>query len=550
MSNLVIGMLQMQSKMGGWRSNIDLIAHQAQLACEQGMDVLVCPELAVLGYPPEDLLYRADLPELIQAAMQRLCDAAPELYLVVGHPWVTEKGLFEGGLFEAGLFNAASVFYGGQVIATYCKQELPNYQVFDEKRYFKAGSSPCVISIKGVSVGLTICEDIWFDGPVDQAKAAGAELILNLNASPFHQGKPAERLARVKEVVQRTRCAVAYVNLVGGQDELVFDGGSFYINPEGRVMAQAPLFESALISAEFGLQASGALGKGVNACWPDDLAQAYQALVLGVRDYVTQNGFNGALIGLSGGIDSALTLAVAVDALGVDNVTAVMLPFVYTSDLSVSLAQQQADVLGVTLKNIPIQGAYEAVWSALEGELDAEKPLGVTQQNLQARIRGLLLMGLSNQTGAIVLTTGNKSELSVGYATLYGDMAGGFNVLKDVYKTQVYQLARHRNQVSPAIPVEVIERPPSAELAPDQLDTDSLPPYDELDQMLKHYIEEALSVEQIVEQGHALPVVQEVVRKVDMNEYKRRQGALGVRLSEHSFVRDRRYPVTYQWETF
>lgn len=545
----------MPAVLGGWQTNIDYIEQAALQAVQEQVDVLVCPELAVIGYPPEDLLYRQDLSQLLQRALERLCSMAPALYLIVGHPVVVaEKADQTASDVELPvLANALSVFYRGQRILTYHKQQLPSYQVFDEKRYFKPGTAVSIARIADCRVACCICEDVWFDETVVRLKSAaeseGAlDGLVVINASPFHRGKPAGRVERVSLVAKRLSCWVAYVNLVGGQDELVFDGGSFVVDSLGELIGCAPLFEPACLDVDVQVSAYAALQSTV---WPaSGLVQCYQALVIGVRDYMEKNGFAQALLGLSGGVDSALTLAIAVDALGSDRVTPVMLPFEYTSKESLLLAQEQANLLGVDLLHMPIHLPFQVLLSQIEAALEGGAAKEVTLQNLQARIRGTLLMALSNQTGAIVLTTGNKSELAMGYSTLYGDMAGGFNVLKDVYKTEVYQLALGRNEQSMVIPMGVIERAPSAELAPNQRDEDSLPPYEQLDTVLRAYIDDALSVAEI---SARLRLSEEwvaaLVQRVDRNEYKRRQGAPGVRLSKRSFVRDRRYPMTFHWQS-
>jgi NAD+ synthase (glutamine-hydrolysing) len=441
------------------------------------------------------------------------------------------------------LFNAASLLRGGKVTATYFKHILPNYGVFDEKRYFAEGSDPCVLDIMGTPVGVTICEDIWERGPVEQSVNAGARLVLNINASPYHWRKGQERFDIVARRARDNGVPIVYLNLVGGQDELVFDGDSFVVDARGEMTQRAPAFEEGLHLVEI---ETGRRVAPVPAQIAPDLSEeesVYGALVLGVRDYIGKNGFPGAVIGLSGGVDSALTLCIAVDAIGAPRVEAVMMPSRYTAAMSLEDARSQAEALGVKHSTLPIEPMFEAFLGALREEFRGKKP-DSTEENIQARIRGTLLMAISNKTGRMVLTTGNKSEMSVGYATLYGDMAGGFAAIKDVPKTLVYRLAEYRNSIKPVIPRRVFERPPSAELAPDQKDTDSLPPYAVLDPVLERYVELDQSAEDIVAAGFDEAVVRRVLRMVDRNEYKRRQAAPGVRITPRAFGRDRRYPIT------
>ncbi|MBV1932788.1 MAG: NAD+ synthase [Porticoccaceae bacterium] len=499
--------------------------------------VVVFPELVLCGYPPEDLLLRPSIQTRIERALGELEKACNDITVVLGYPW-RQDGL---------LYNMAGIIENGKLVAQYAKNCLPNYQVFDEERYFKAGDQPCVVNICGIKTALTVCEDIWDSGPMNQAKAAGASLMININASPFHKNKQGLRQETVAHRAREGAIPVVYVNQVGGQDELVFDGGSMVVDGLGKVCFQAPLFDEELycVGLEFD-DSSVQVVKQSTPLLPDVLATVYQALVMGVRDYVNKNGFNGVVLGLSGGIDSALTLAIAVDALGADRVEAVMMPFRYTSQLSLDDAQEEARLLNVKYKIIGIEPLYEAFCDALEEEFrDTEKDK--TEENIQARSRGVLLMAISNKKGYLVLTTGNKSEMAVGYATLYGDMAGGLDVLKDVPKTVVFDLARYRNSLSQVIPESVITRPPSAELAPDQIDEDSLPPYEILDQILALYIEEDMAAKDIIDRGFSAEEVNHIVRLVDLNEYKRRQAPVGIRISERGFGRDRRYPITNGW---
>ena len=427
-------------------------------------------------------------------------------------------------------------------MAEYHKRCLPNYGVFDEKRYFTPGDEACVVSLKGVRCGVTVCEDMWEPEPARAAARAGAQVLLNINGSPYHRGKADERLGVLRERITETGLPICYVNLFGGQDELIFDGGSLVLDARGECVASGALFDEDLLPVD--VTPEGQLvAVRENPETPGELAQIYQALTLGVADYVDKNRFDGAVIGLSGGIDSALTLAVAADALGPQRVQAVMMPSRYTADMSVADASEQARLLNVTYGVISIEPLFEAFLGALAEEF-AGSPVDTTEENIQARCRGVLLMAISNKKRRIVLTTGNKSEMAVGYATLYGDMAGGFAPLKDVEKTLVYRLANYRNGISPVIPPRVIERPPSAELAPDQLDEDSLPPYADLDAILRAYVEDDLPAASIAAQGYQRDTVERVIKMVVRNEYKRRQAPPGVRITARAFGRDRRYPIT------
>jgi NAD+ synthase (glutamine-hydrolysing) len=498
---------------------------------EHGAHAVVFPELTLTGYPPEDLLLRPGLYRRIGRAMETLCQARLATDLIVGYPLVE----------DGQRYNAASVIRGGEIVATYRKQCLPNYAVFDEKRYFDAGSTPLVYDFRGIPVALTICEDVWEPGPVRDAVESGARLIINMNASPFHLEKWRAREQIVSQRARDNCVPMLYGNQVGGQDELVFDGHAFVADAHGEITQRSLLMEPSLVPVT--LEADGSPVPGDVMATPADDESVYHALVLGVRDYVNKNGFPGVVIGLSGGIDSALTLTIAVDALGADRVEAVMMPSQYTSELSIEEARHQAGLLGVQHTVIPIASLFAEFESALAERFSGLAP-DTTEENLQARTRGMLLMAISNKTGKMVLTTGNKSEMAVGYATLYGDMVGGFAAIKDVPKTMVYRLAAYRNRMHPVIPQRVIERPPSAELAPGQLDTDSLPPYDLLDAILERYVERDVPVEDIIAEGYDAATVRRVVRMVDRNEYKRRQAPPGVRVTPRGFGRDRRYPIT------
>jgi NAD+ synthase (glutamine-hydrolysing) len=519
--------------------DVDRNAHKIEEYClrardELQADLVVFPELSLAGYPPEDLLLRESFVQWCESALYSLLPRVKGIDVVIGLPWRDSEGLR----------NAAVVLRDGAIIARYYKKILPNYAVFDEKRYFIRGHDTCIFECRGVKLGLTICEDIWQPEPVAQALEAGAELIVNINASPFHQAKHEERLQTLRDRVTETNLSIVYVNTVGGQDELVFDGQSLVLNAQGEVCFRAPAFAEYIDS--FNWPDDKALDRSPE---PHALEQTYRALVMGVRDYVGKNGFPGALLGLSGGIDSALTLAIAVDALGAENVNAVMMPSRYTAKMSLEDAEAEAQLLGVKYQSISIESAFEtflALLSPVFGDLPADS----TEENIQARCRGIILMALSNKTGRILLTTGNKSEMAVGYATLYGDMAGGFAPLKDVSKLLVFELARYRNHVAPVIPERAITRPPSAELSADQKDSDSLPPYEILDPILERFIELDQSVLDIIEAGFEAELVKRVANMVLRNEYKRRQAPPGVRITQRGFGKDRRYPITSGYQQF
>ena len=532
-------MAQINTLVGDIAGNTQRVLEVSAAQKAAGAHVVVFPELTLTGYPPEDLLLRGDLLDRTEAALAMLYAELPaDLTVVVGYP----RGR------DGALFNSAGVISGGKLLAQYDKQCLPNYEVFDEKRYFSAGTEPCVVDIDGLSVGLTICEDIWHPEPAAQAKAAGAAMLININASPFHRGKSSERLERVKSCAAAHQLPIIYVNQVGGQDELVFDGGSFAIDAQGELSVSAQTFIEAFPIVTVDRSSDARLAPGDTVAERKDLDAVWQALVLGMRDYVDKNGFPGVVLGLSGGIDSAVTLAVAADALGHERVEAVMMPFRYTASMSVEDAKAEAQALGVRFSNLSIETLYEAFMTTLADEFSG-LPANITEENLQARCRGVLLMSISNKKNLLVLTTGNKSELAVGYSTLYGDMAGGFDVLKDRPKMLVYALARHRNTLGECIPERVIIRPPSAELAPDQKDEDSLPPNEVLDQIIELYVEQDASRQEMVDAGFSQEDVERVVRLVDLNEYKRRQAPVGVRISRRAFGRDRRYPITWAWRS-
>ena len=501
-----------------------------------GADVVIFPELAVTGYPPEDLLFRPGLHRRVDVAMTAIADAARDIHVIVGYP---ERD-------GAQLYNSCAVFRAQRRIASYRKRELPNYAVFDEKRYFVAGDGPCVVEIGGIRVGLSICEDVWTPRTAAETSAAGAELICNINASPYHFAKYAERLRALGQAVAAGHLPILYVNAVGGQDELIFDGGSLAVDAQANVVARARDFEEQYLTIDVSRSDAGLLVTGPMAMQLQDEAAIYGALVLGIKDYVRKNRFNGCVLGLSGGIDSALTLALAVDALGAENVVAVSMPSKYTAGMSVDDARTQTQTLDCEFHIVSIENPVTAFDAAL-GEIIDTAAAGVTGENVQARCRGLILMAISNETGSMVLATGNKSEMAVGYATLYGDMVGGFAPLKDIPKTLVYRLARWRNSSAAVIPERVIERPPSAELAPDQKDSDSLPPYEVLDPILEHYIEADMTPREIAALGYDIETVKRVAALVDRNEYKRRQAAPGVRITRRAFGRDRRFPITSRY---
>jgi NAD+ synthetase len=536
MSSLKIAVAQINCIVGDLAGNARRIVHAAVQAREAGADLLVTPELALCGYPPEDLLLRPDFFRACDRELTAMAAAAP-LPLVVGHP-VEQAGR---------RFNAASLIDAGRIVASYRKQRLPNTEVFDEERYFDAGDAPGVVEFRGVRLGLAICEDVWQAGAAESARAAGAEVLLALNASPFHMSKLARRHEVLRQRVAGTGMPVIYANLVGGQDELVFDGASFAIDAAGRLTHQLPAFAEAMAVVEY---CAGHLLPGQISPTLSAEAEVYEALKLGVRDYLGKNGFPGAIIGLSGGIDSALTLAIAVDALGAERVRAVMMPSPYTAQMSLDDSRDMVRQLGVRYDEVSIATAmdtYAAILQPLFADLPPTAWADTTSENIQARIRGMILMALSNRTGAIVLTTGNKSEMAVGYATLYGDMAGGFAVIKDVFKTFVYRLARYRNGLSAVIPENIIVRPPSAELKPDQTDQDTLPPYEVLDAIIEAYMERDLPPRQIVAEGQPEADVRRVVAMLKRNEYKRRQSPVGIRVTRRGFGKDWRYPITSRY---
>ncbi|MGM0541230.1 MAG: NAD+ synthase [Pseudomonadota bacterium] len=534
--NVTVVMAQIDPVVGDISGNVKRIvdaAHQAKK--HHSADIVVFPEMTITGYPPEDLLLRDGLYPQVHQALSEIGEQVLDVVCVIGYPMMDELGE---------RFNMAAWIEGGIIQASYMKQHLPNYSVFDEQRYFSVGHQPCVIEFNGIRFGLLICEDIWKISPSTQAKEAGADVILTLNASPFSEEKHQDRLDTVLRRVDEIKKPIIYVNQVGGQDELVFDGGSFAMSADGEVCVQSPEFKACLSPVQLIKQDNAVVMlAGEKADLFEDEARVYQALIMGVKDYVHKNGFSAVLLGLSGGIDSALTLAIAVDAFGAENVEAVMMPFRYTAEISKEDAAKQAEMMGVKYQSIPIESSYLALESALAdtfGGLESD----VAEENLQARIRGILLMAISNKTRKMVLATSNKSEVAVGYSTLYGDMVGGFSPLKDVPKTLVYRLAEYRNSLSLVIPERVITRAPSAELRPDQEDQDSLPEYEVLDAIIDAFVNQDKTPAQIVDMGYPEYDVRRVVFMINRNEYKRRQAAPGTKITHRAFGRDRRYPIT------
>ena len=528
-----IALAQINPLVGDLEGNAAKMLDFARRARDLGAAILLTPELALCGYPPEDLLLRTGFNHACMNTLHAMAREVSGITVVVGHP----------DLVGDDRFNAASVLQDGKIIATYHKHKLPNHTVFDEVRYFTAGSDACVFEVDGVKFGINICADVWHEGPATVAREAGAEVLLVLNASPYHMNKQATRYEVLRERIHETGMPIVYCNTVGGQDELVFDGASCVLDSRGGLTHQFPACRETLGLVEL----DGAEPKAGELAPQASLeASVYEALCLGVKDYVEKNGFPGVELGLSGGIDSALTLAIAMDALGAERVHAVMMPSQFTADMSLEDAREMAEGLGVRYSEIPIKPMYDSFLSSLADEFN-DLPFDTTEENIQARIRGTLLMALSNKYGTLVVTTGNKSEMAVGYATLYGDMAGGFAVLKDIPKTLVYRLSNYRNGLSPVIPERVITRAPSAELRANQVDQDSLPPYDILDAIMEAYVEHDLCPEEIVAMGYKPEDVRRVVVLIDRNEYKRRQAPVGVRITARGFGKDRRYPITSKY---
>ncbi|NMG00116.1 NAD+ synthase [Aromatoleum toluolicum] len=532
--SLSIAVAQLNCTVGDLKANADRIIRALDQARSLGADLVLTPELALSGYPPEDLLLRPDFYRACACEVERIAEHTQGITLVLGHPEAR----------HAKRYNAASVIRDGRILITYHKHRLPNYEVFDEERYFDHGRVACVFELKGVKLGVNICADLWESGPAELARAEGAQVLLGLNASPYHMNKLQRRYEVLRERVGGTGLPVVYCNMVGGQDELVFDGASFALNADGSLAWQASAFDERLDIVRLH---DGRWDDGEQIEARPIEAEVYEALKVGVRDYLGKNGFPGALIGLSGGIDSALTLCIAVDALGADKVRAVMMQSPYTAQMSLDDSRELVANLDVRYDEIPIEPAMSTFAGMLADQFRG-LPADTTEENLQSRIRGMILMALSNKTGAIVLTTGNKSEMATGYATLYGDMAGGFAVLKDLYKTFVFRLARWRNTVGPVIPENIITRPPSAELKPDQKDQDSLPPYEVLDAIIEAYMERDESPRDIIAAGYPEAEVRRTVAMLKRNEYKRRQAPVGIRVTKRGFGRDWRYPITSRYQ--
>ena len=530
-----VGIIQENPIVGDIEGNLNLaISAIEDLSSNGSPDIFLFSEMFITGYPPEDLILRDDLLKYAYDAVKKLSEVKPESFVVIGYP---KK---EGDL----IYNCAGVLRNHSIITEYKKQELPNYEVFDEKRYFEPGSSPGIFEVSGLRVALSVCEDIWHEKVIKQAYNNKADLILNINASPYHLKKIENRKELLINHSSKYSLPIVYANQIGGQDELVFDGTSMAIDGRGKQVIQLAKFKKDLKTIIFE-DKEGCLEAHSEMIIPDDneLEEVYQALVVGVRDYIEKNKFPGAIIGSSGGIDSALTAAIAADAIGADKVRTFMMPFEYTSDMSIEDAAELANNLGIKHSTIPIGQIYDSFSCSLEDEFSG-KEKDITEENLQSRCRGVILMALSNKSGDLVLTTGNKSETAVGYSTLYGDTAGGFCVLKDVPKTMVYELSKYRNTISKVIPERIIERPPSAELAPDQKDSDSLPDYDILDKIIELYVEQDKSKEEIANIGVDKKIVDRVIRLIDLSEYKRRQAPLGVKITSRGFGKDRRYPIT------
>ena len=534
-----IAISQVDLCVGDIDGNTELVLEYISRARDTtGADTIIFPELALTGYPPEDLLLRPHFHVQVEQALQRVVDGSQGINVIIGYPSA-------GG---TRLYNACSLIRDREIVTTYHKRNLPNYGVFDEKRYFSEGEELSLVETPDFKVALSVCEDLWTEDHVREAARAGAELLININASPYHTDKAAVREELLRRRALEHNIAIIYVNLVGGQDELVFDGGSLVADGRGEFVFRAPQFEQGLYLVDLERARNRLVLEAVSPQSPPlgFNESVYRALALGVKDYVSKNGFKGAVIGLSGGIDSALTLAVAVDALGPENVEVLLMPSRYTADMSIEDALEMAARLGVACNIVSIEKPFSA-FSEILAPLFKDLPEDTTEENIQARCRGLLLMAVSNKTGKLVLTTGNKSEMAVGYATLYGDMAGGFAPLKDAPKILVYELSRWRNRDGEIIPQRIIDRPPTAELRFDQKDEDSLPGYDVLDPILEKYIELDRTPAEIIADGYDRDTVYQVVRMVDRNEYKRRQAAPGVRISERAFGRDRRYPITSRY---
>ena len=535
-SHLSLGMVQENPVVGDIKGNLKLAKEAIdKILSEDKVDIILFTEMFITGYPPEDLILRADLLDAVDSAVVELSKITPETHIILGYPRKIGQNIY----------NSAGVLYKNEIKLEYHKQELPNYEVFDEKRYFSPGKGPGIFEIREHKVAVTVCEDIWHTKSVRQASRRGADLILNLNASPFHLNKLNERKDLISNHSKKYMLPIVYTNQVGGQDELVFDGTSMIMDKSGQQVVQLKKFETDFRVVGFKKHGDSGLEimSADNMLEENELEDVYDALVLGAKDYIRKNNFPGVLIGSSGGIDSALTATIAVDAIGSDKVKTYMMPFKFTSDISIHDAEELAKNLKIEHQILPIKDVYNSFFSTLEKEFINKEP-DITEENLQSRCRGVLLMALSNKSGDLVLTTGNKSETAVGYSTLYGDTAGGFAVLKDVPKTLVYKLAEYRNTVSKVIPQRIIDRPPTAELSEDQKDSDSLPDYDVLDKIIEMYAEQDESKEAIIEQGFNEQTVVRVIKLIDFSEYKRRQAPLGVKITPRGFGKDRRYPIT------
>lgn len=537
--SLRFAVIQMGFLVGDITSNVKRMKTAAAEAKARGADIIIFPELAIIGYPPEDLLLRPSLPERVKSAMASLAEDFTDTVAIVGYPHIDNYGTF----------NSVAILEGGTQKGFYHKQSLPNYGVFDERRYFQKGNNQVLFDYKGITIGLLICEDIWQDEPIKALKKSGADVVVVVNASPFEIDKQVHRKKLLTRQASTNDVAIIYANCVGGQDDLVFDGGSMIVNKDGTIAHESPRFLGNLLMGDFDKNTKTFNTQEKPMLMLSQESEMYQALVVGLRDYVNRSGFKGVILGLSGGIDSAFSLCVAVDALGSDKVYAVMMPYQYTSKISLEDAEAQAKRLNVSYTVCPIHDAVTGFKSVLS-PLFQHSDTGTTEENIQARSRGTVLMALSNTFGHMVLNTTNKSEAAVGYGTLYGDMVGGFGLLKDVYKTDVYRLAQYRNRLEdePVIPERVIMRAPSAELRPNQKDQDSLPDYDILDGILQLYIEEDQSFKEIVSKGFDEETVMQVLRMVDKNEYKRRQAPIGTKVSKRAFGRERRYPIVNGWQ--
>ena len=533
--NISIGIIQENPVVGDIKGNLELAKSGIEKLSNFSPDIYLFSEMFLTGYPPEDLILRDDLLDQTYESLLELATFKPDSFIVIGYP--KKEGV--------SIYNCAGVLRNQSVIFEYKKQELPNYEVFDEKRYFQAGSAPGIFEVNGLTIGLSVCEDIWHEKVIEQLKANRADLVLNINASPFHLQKIADRKKLISDHALKYSLPIVYANQVGGQDELVFDGTSMAMDSDGSQIIQLAKFKEDSKIINFSSNGSGLLMSNTKEDIKanNDLEDVYNALVLGAKDYILKNKFPGVLIGSSGGIDSALTAAIAADAIGPEKVRTFMMPFKFTSGMSIEDAEKLANNLGIKHSVIPIGEIYNSFQSSLKEEFEGLSP-DITEENLQSRCRGVILMALSNKSGELVLTTGNKSETAVGYSTLYGDTAGGFAVLKDVPKTLVYELSRYRNTISEVIPERIITRPPSAELAPDQQDSDSLPDYDTLDKIIELYVERDKSKLEIEEYGIEKAILDRVIRLIDLSEYKRRQAPLGVKITSRGFGKDRRYPIT------